>query len=264
MRRRPSIARALDACAAWNALGAEVLDAPHARFVRAQRFAGVPGCNRVSHITAASPGEIARLREAAESAFAGASSLTFDVDDRTPPPFEARLVLEGLQRRDSLVMLLEGRLRTVAPAQQQDVRLITDDAAWSAWEALSISDNTGYPVRPGVAAGRADAAALTASRRAKCPPVRYFAAYQGSSAVGFFSAWEGAGGTGVTENLYVEQKSRHHGIAAALVEACVAHTRERGARSIALTCDPREWPKEWYARLGFVPVAVKRTYTRYG
>ncbi len=252
------IDRALDACDAWNALGDDVQDIEYAQFVRNVRFGDVPSTNRVSHITASTPEEIAELLARAHRTFAGVSSLTFDIDHRTPPPFEARLVVDGFTARDSLVMLLEGELRGAAPAC--DVRPIAADDDWRAWEAMSTDDNIGYPVRPGAAAGRAEAAALTASRRSKCPPLRYVLARVDGAAAGFFSAWDGVAGVGVVENLSVREQMRGRGVATALMHACVNDARACGAGPIVLTCNPLDWPRTWYARLGFRPVALRRAY----
>jgi GNAT superfamily N-acetyltransferase len=254
------IDRALDACSAWNALGSDGRDVERARFVRNASFSDVPGTNRVSHITASTPGEIRDLLALTERTFPDVSALTFEVDHRTPPPFEARLVVDGFAPHDSLVMLLEGDIRGRAPAC--DVRPIVSDADWRAWEALSTDNNTGYPVRPGVAADRAQAAALTASRRAKCPPLQYFVAYVDGTPAGFFSAWEGIDRVGVVENLFVREDMRSRGIAAALMRACVADARERGAGPVVLTCNPLDWPKTWYARIGFRPGALRRALVR--
>lgn len=252
-----SAARALDACEAWNALGGVVRDGGSARFVDQPAFADVPGSQRVSHITASSPGEIDALLSEVSRA-AGADSRTFAVDARTPPPFEARLLLDGLDHRDSLVMLLDGPLAG-APARCE-VRLVESERDWQAWQTLSDADNRGYPVRPNVAADATQAARLSASRRAKCPPLRYFLAWTEGRPVGFFSSWQGVGGVGVVENLSVREPMRRRGVATALMHACVSDARRHGAGAVALTCNPLDWPKTWYARLGFRPVAVKRTY----
>ncbi|MBF6601247.1 MAG: GNAT family N-acetyltransferase [Dehalococcoidia bacterium] len=251
-------ARALDACEAWTALGGLVRDGASARFVDHPAFADVPGTQRVSHIIASSPDEIDALLSDVWRAAAEGGSRTFAVDGRTPPPFEARLLLEGLDHRDSLVMLLDGPL-VGAPARC-DVRLVESERDWQAWQALSDADNRGYPVRPGVGADAAQATRLSASRRAKCPPLRYFIARSEGRPAGFFSSWQGVGGVGVVENLSVREAMRRGGIATALMHACVADARRHGASAVALTCNPHDWPKTWYARLGFRPVAVKRTY----
>ncbi|MGH7621667.1 MAG: GNAT family N-acetyltransferase [Gemmatimonadaceae bacterium] len=252
------IDRALDACSAWNALGGEVRDVDGARFVRNQLFTDVPGTNRVSHINAASPDEIARLHTLVQREF-GNVTPAFEVDHRTPPPFEARLVVDGYQAHESLVMLLEGELRGTTPSC--DVRPILDADDWRAWEVLSAECNLGYPVRSGTPAGLAEAAVLSASRRAKCPPLRYYAAYVDGAPAGLFSSWEGVSGIGIVENLSVREEMRGRGIATALVHACVAAARASRAGPVALTCNPLDWPKAWYARLGFRAVAMQRAYT---
>ncbi len=250
--------RALDVAQAWLALGADVFDADGARFVRDRRFPGLPGCNFVSHVTAASPAAIERLLERVGQEFAGLPFRQFQVDARTPPPFEARLVLDGYRREDALILVLDGPLRGDAPVH--DVRPIADGDGWRAWEALNVIDWREYRERTAATEDLAHGAAVAASRRAKCPPVRYWLAYDGGTPAGFFSAWEGIGGAGIVENLYVRAECRRRGFATALVHACVADARARGAGPVVIVTDPADWPKRFYASLGFRPCAVKSAY----
>ena len=84
MTEPDTVARALDASNAWNALGSVIEDAPLARFVRSDRFAGVPSANRVSHIRASSPRAIDQVLGEVGRAFPAGAAITFDVDHRTP------------------------------------------------------------------------------------------------------------------------------------------------------------------------------------
>lgn len=52
--------------------------------------------------------------------------------------------------------------------------------------------------------------------------------------------------------------ARGRGLGTATVRAAIAAAREEGVATTFLVADDEDWPKEWYARLGFVPAA--RTY----
>jgi hypothetical protein len=43
---------------------------------------------------------------------------------------------------------------------------------------------------------------------------------------------------------------------------CVRDCRERGARSVAIACDPADTPKQMYRAMGFVPVAIAGHYLK--
>jgi GNAT superfamily N-acetyltransferase len=239
----PEIVPALDASYAWLGLGCETLDGPGGRLVRTRGFGRPLGY--VWHITARSPEEIDRLCARVERELASCSNVEYHVDQRTPSPFEAQLVFEGYRRGAFLLMLLEGDIR--GPRHEHDIRPVESADDWRAWFALNAIDHPDDTV--------------ARSRRAKCPPVRYWLAYLDGEPAGFFSAWGGRDAIGCTENLYVRPELRRRGVATALVHACVADARLQGARALALFAAADDWPKEMYARMGFRPLATKRVYT---
>jgi hypothetical protein len=103
-------ARALDVDAANLAFGHETFEAEGATFVRNRAYPLIYDANHVTHVTTAAPKEIDRLLARVEQEYDGIGHRQFDLDFRTPPAFSARLALEGYERRDALVMVLEGDL----------------------------------------------------------------------------------------------------------------------------------------------------------
>ena len=113
----------------WNlALGHEVLEADGATFVRNPAFPAIYDANFVFGVTASTPGEIECLLARARREYAHALKITFRLDPLTSTPFEGRLVLDGYERRDSLVLLLEGNIS--GESKRVEVRPIDDDAGW--------------------------------------------------------------------------------------------------------------------------------------
>lgn len=245
MTEPDTLARALDAENAWLELGCDVIETPYARLVHGPRDVRQPFGFAVG-IRASAPQEIDALFAEVERELAG-RRMTYRIDSRTPPQFEARLALEGWSGQSMLVMLLEDDLPG-APTVC-DVRAVETDATWRDWFALNAEN-------------RPDDDSVARSRQRKSPPVRYWQAYVDDEPAGFFSAWEGIDGIGVTENLHVSERYRQHRIATALMHRCVADARARGAGPITLGCNPDDWPKTWYARLGFRPIGTARIYTR--
>jgi len=243
------------------ALGHETFDVPGATFVRNRAFPIIYDANFVFGITASDAEEIDRLLSRASLEYAHASRLTFRVDPFTPPAFEARLLLEGYERGEVLVLLLERDLP--GPTRPLDIRPVRNEAGWQAYAALKRLDSLEHPVcKKEDALNQAVADGLVSSNRIKCPPVLYLLAYENEEAVGFCSAWEGPQGVGQVEDLFVRPSSRHRGIATALISRAVATARARGAGPMVIVADAADTPKAMYAALGFQPVAVCRQYGR--
>jgi GNAT superfamily N-acetyltransferase len=98
--------------------------------------------------------------------------------------------------------------------------------------------------------------------RLKTPPDRKWLAYVDGAARGMASAWE-MDGVGQVEDVFVEPRSRHRGIATALIHHCVADCRARGAGAVVIVADAADTPQTMYAAMGFRPVATKRRYVLY-
>jgi GNAT superfamily N-acetyltransferase len=252
------IRRALDVNQALLALGCERFEADGAAFVRNRSVPEIRDANHATHVEASTPDEIERLLARAEREFAGVPHRRFDVDFATPPAFEARLALEGYQRIDALVMLLEGDL--TGEAKPHDIRPVDSDPAWEAYAALHAIDWREYEERSDEPESPSVAAAMYRSRRAKSPPVRYWLAYVDGEPRAYFSSWEGPDGVGQVEDLFAHPDFRHRGLATALIHRCVADCRERGAGPVVIVADPDDTPKRMYAAMGFRPVAIKRSY----
>jgi GNAT superfamily N-acetyltransferase len=241
------------------ALGHEVFSAHGATFVRNRRIPNVWDANHVRDITASTPPEIDALIAYAATAFDGDSRI-FHTDVRTPPPFEARMQLDGYIRSEALVSVLEGDLLG-PPPPPVDIRPCESDTDWQAYAALGLLDwIEGTP--PGEERDPAFSEHMTLANRLKYPPVRFWLAWADGEARGFLNSWEGIEGVGQVENLFVHAQWRKRGIATALLHHCVADARAQGAGPIVIVADPADTPKNIYARLGWRPIAVSRSYRR--
>ncbi len=120
--------RALEVSQAFQALGNERFEADGATFIRNRSIPALRDANHVTHVTAATSSEIKALLARVEREFAGFPQRRFDLDFTTTPAFEARLVLDGYQRSDELVMVLESELK--GHAKPVDIRPITNVAGW--------------------------------------------------------------------------------------------------------------------------------------
>jgi len=241
------------------ALGHDVFVADGATFVRNLTLPGIYDANFVYGIRVSRRRDIEQLLARAAREYAHATRLTFRIDPFTPPAFEAFLALEGYERDEALVMLLDAPLRTAK--RRVDVRPIEDEAAWRAYAELKCMDwREQAPRRNSDPEDATTALGLATSNRLKCPPVRYVLAYEDGLAIGHCNAWEGPDGVGQVEDLFVHPAYRRRGIATALLEACVPLARAGGAGPVVIVADPTDTPKQAYAALGWQPIAICRQY----
>jgi ribosomal protein S18 acetylase RimI-like enzyme len=246
---------------AHEALGHRSFEAVGAVFVRNPELPDIHVANYGHSNTASSPDEIDRLLARAEREFAGCPHRCFEVDGDTPPPFEGRLVSEGYEARDFVLMMLEGKLVGKPPAA--DLRLATDDRDWTAADRLKRLDWAEARAKLGRDPLPAVGESLARLARLKTPPDRKWLAYVGGEARGMASIWDGLDGVGYVEDVFVEPAYRHRGLATALMYRCAADTRERGTGALSLVADAGDTPKAMYAAMGFRHVATKRRYLRY-
>ena len=204
------------------ALGHEVFDADGARFVRDRRLPDLWEANRVTAVTASSDAAIDRLLARAEREYADLGHRRFDLDFATPPAFEARLLLDGYQAREFLVMVLGGEWQGRAGAA--DIRPCTDAEAWAAYDALKRDDWRESAERLGLQQGGVGTQMIDSQRR-RCPPARYWLAW-------------------------------------ALIRHGVAACRRAGSGPVVIVADADDTPRLAYSRMGFRAVAVSRAYLR--
>jgi ribosomal protein S18 acetylase RimI-like enzyme len=230
------------------ALGHEVFEADGATFVRNTAVPTIYDANFVFDITASGSDAIERLLARAHDEYSHAPRLTFRVGAFNPPAFEARLLLDGYERKDALVLILAGQLRRhPAPC---DIRPIEKDEEWQSYTALTRLDCGEEKMAGENGDDDALARAFTASSRSKCPPMQYALAYQDGRVVGHCSSWEGTTDVGQMEDLFVHRTYRRRAIGTALIHYCVEAVRGRGAGPVAIVVDPKNTAKTIYAALG--------------
>jgi GNAT superfamily N-acetyltransferase len=71
----------------------------------------------------------------------------------------------------------------------------------------------------------------------------------------------GRGGTALVDNVGTLRAQRRRGLARAVVAAAVDLARAEGCDPIVIPADVDDWPKDLYARMGFVPLGVQVSFT---
>jgi GNAT superfamily N-acetyltransferase len=253
------VRRACETYEAYFALGNECVDEPQLRFVRNRDARSVYDANHIAAVTAATPAEIERALARAAEIFDDFDHLCFHVGPFTPSAFEARLCLDGYEEDATLQMLLEGELQ--AEARSVEIRPASSDADWEVIRRLTRLDHDEQASLQGRAPYSEELAeAMTRVRRAKQPALRFWIAHQDGADCGYFSSLPGENGVGMVEDLFTHPGFRRRGIATALVARAVEDARERGAGPVLIGARADDTPKELYARLGFRPLCITRSY----
>jgi hypothetical protein len=91
---------------------------------------------------AAVPIAIDRLLERAEQEYRHVERVTFRLGPFAPPAFAARLALEGYDRKDAILLLLDSALR--GDARPHDIRPISDEPGWRTFAELKRMDLEAY------------------------------------------------------------------------------------------------------------------------
>jgi ribosomal protein S18 acetylase RimI-like enzyme len=89
---------------------------------------------------------------------------------------------------------------------------------------------------------------------ARAVPTRLFAARADRHEVGSFCALFQRGGIAQIDEVTTVDQYRRRGLAAAVVGAAVRESKQAGDQLTFLVADESDWPKDWYARLGFEPI----------
>ena len=244
-----------------EALGHRTFKAAGAVFVTNPELPDIHVANYARSVRADSSDEIDEVLARAEREFAGCPHRCFEVDLDTPPTFEGRLVFEGYEARDFVLMVLEGDLD--GRPKEADLRLADDPTGWAGADRLKKLDWHEARAKLGRDPLPKVGERLARLARLKTPPVRKWLAYVDGEARGMASTWDGVDGAGQVEDVFVEPEYRHRGLATALIHRGVADCRERGSSAVVIVADAGDTPQTMYAAMGFRHVATKRRYVLY-
>ncbi len=257
------LARVCETNFGFAALGNERFEAHGASFLRNRRTPRRHDANNVGLIRTEDPRDFEELIRRAHTEYAGMQHRQYVIDALTPPPFQARLLLEdGYRANEVLVHVLEGRLN--ASPRDVDIREVSTEDDWHAyyeldklwWLESGTSDDVFGPYDSDLHHE------MTLSLRLKSPPVRRWFACVDGVPKAFFASWPGENGVGMVEDLFCHPDHRNRGLTTALIAHAVDDARTRGAGPVIINSNPPDTPKHIYARMGFRPIYVSRTYVK--
>jgi GNAT superfamily N-acetyltransferase len=260
------IARRVAEAYRWHRrLGHGGVQSSHAHVVFNPACPSLWDANHVDAVTARSVAEIDGVLAAMEAHLGHTPWRVAHTDGFTPDSFLARLALEGYAERPATIqMVLDGDLADTGC----DITLaaVEDAAGWAMLRGLMAEDvaegrKTG-DLALSEALSEALAADMVAAARTKAPHVGYHLVLEEGRAVAYGARAVAPGRVGLIEDLFTRPAFRRPGIATALIAAFVAQLRREGCEIVFLGALATEAPKALYARLGFRPVGLARTWVK--
>ncbi len=246
----------------YNALGLELRVEPLATFGRDHDRPDVWDANFVRSVRASSPQEIELLLARIEEIYDGLAHRQLRVDLDTPDALEARLALDGWKLDLTLQHLLVDDLADPGPRTPGlQIDAVVAEPDWDAMFEVTRLDHLEEAVK-----GRREpwpeelTRHMVGHKRRKAPEVQAWLARLDGEPVGMFSSMPGVDGIGLVEDLFVVQPMRGRGIARALIVHATADARGRGAGPVIIGSLVDDWPKQLYARMGFRPVFLERSW----
>ena len=102
--------------------------------------------------------------------------------------------------------------------------------------------------------------AIIASYRSKAPTVCFHLIERDGAAIGYGSTAVAPNGIGIVEHLFVRPEHRSGGVMSAFIAGAVEGLLAGGCHAAMLGARAGERPRRLYARLGFRPVLLTRTW----
>lgn len=217
--------------------------------------------NHADEVTAESASDIDAVFAAMDRRLGHTSWRVVHTDGFTSEAFLARLALDDFEERPvTIQMVLEGEITDRGAAV--DLRPVVSDEDWQTLLQLVVLDHaegrrtSGLEVSPEVSAG------LVAGYRAKSPQCQFHLVMQDGAPVAYGAHAAAPNGAGIIEDLFTLPSARRQGLATGMIAAFADRLRDAGCHTVFLGALATEQPKHLYARLGFRPVSLARSWVR--
>lgn len=176
-----------------------------------------------------------------------------------PPAIEAALVLRGFDLYGTVIQMVTTAVPAVA--RRVAARPVETDAEWALLAPMVRADaGEGGDRHEPLPAHVIDA--IIASYRAKAPTVRFHLIEEDGEPIGYGSTAVAPGRIGIVEHLFVRAERRGRGAMSAFIAQALADLFADGCHAAMLGARAGERPRYLYARLGFRPVLLMRTWVR--
>lgn len=210
-----------------------------------------------ANFVAAGPGVGAAAVVAALEHFSGWR--VAQADALTEPEVEATLALAGFRAETVLIEMLAADVASPLPVPPVELSAV-GEAEWPRLAALVEADH-----REGKRTGTHDAAVaagLLDGMRRRLGPCDYWLLTEGGVDLGYGMTAVCPNGLGLIENLFTLPQHRGRGLMSSFIVAAARWLRAAGCDAVFLDAHAHDTPKLLYARLGFRPVAMARTWVK--
>jgi GNAT superfamily N-acetyltransferase len=257
-----AIALAIAEAYRWQRrLGNPVVAAAHCHIVANPDFPEVWEANHADEVTAKTETEIEAVFAAMETHLARTKWRIIHTDGYTPDGFLARLALEGFEEKFVVIqMALQGDLSD--RGGRIELRPVTSDGDWQALLQLVLDDHAEGRRAGGMILPPGFTTELVASHRAKSAAFHFHLAMRDGNAVAFGAYAVAANGVGLIDELFTLPSARRQGVATAIIAEFTDRLRARGCNIVFLGALVNETAKNLYAKLGFRPVGLARTWVK--
>lgn len=190
---------------------------------------------------------------------AHASSWVVHADALTDPALEAALALADFRVENTLIEMVAREI--ASPHVIPFVTLERVGAGnWDAFAALVDAD-----MREGKRTGEHDAgvaAGLLDAMQRRMGPCDYWLLCDGEAAAGYGMTAACPNGLGLIENLFTLPEQRGRGLMSGFIAEAARRLRDAGCDAVFLDAHAHDSPKRLYARVGFEPIALARTWVK--
>ena len=245
----------------WHrGLGHSARDLSHARIVSDPLHPNVWDSNHADTVSAETEEEVAAVLDALNVHLGHSDWRVIHTDPFTPESFVARLALDGFEERVAVIQMALGD--RVGAAATKDLHSVQSDADWSILADLVSQDHGEGRRTGGAAIPREVTDGIVASYRAKSPTCRFYLAKMNGEAVAYGSFAAGPSHAGIIEDVFTLPSHRGRGAASGMIAAFADQLRSERCSTIFLGALAGERARHLYAKLGFRPVMLTRTWVK--
>jgi len=235
--------------------------AAHCHIVANPAFPEVWEANHADEVTAETEAEIDAVLAAMEAHLSHTNWRIVHTDGFTPDAFLARLALDDFEEKFVIIqMALQGDVAD--RGGPIDLRPVVSDADWQALLQLVLADHAEGRRTGGMALPPEFTAEMVASYRAKSEAFHFHLAMRDGRPVAFGAYAIASNGVGMIDELFTLPSARREGVATGIIAEFTDRLRAQGCRIVFLGALTGETAKHLYAKLGFRPVGLARTWVK--
>jgi GNAT superfamily N-acetyltransferase len=256
------LARLLAETYRWQRrLGNQVIATPHCSIVANPAHPEVWEANHAEEVTAKTEAKINAVLAAMDRYLAHTPWRIAHTDCFIPDAFLARLALDDFDERFVVIqMALRGGLADCGASVT--LRPVVNSADWDELLRLVMANHAERRHVDGLDLPPAFSAAIVDIYRAKSDAYHFHLAIKDRVPVAYGGRAAAPNGAGMIEDLFTLPSARRQGIITNMIAAFANQLRADGCHTIFLGALANDRPKRLYARLGFHPVTLARTWVR--